>query len=105
MNESGQFDQSSILVRERENIAQQAGYVEDAERVIESCVKSAGIDHVRHCKLANAPETLKYRGFKDIGLVSRQPDESVDWITYSSFLAHTLKHFPLATFDSIHDFE
>jgi hypothetical protein len=81
MNESRQLYEPFVLIRELENVAQQARNVKHTKRVVEAGVQRTWVDHVRHRKLANASEALKHWSLNNVRFVSRQANETVNRIS------------------------
>jgi hypothetical protein len=99
MKQRRQANEALVLIRELEHIAEQPCYVEDPKRVVEPSVESAGVHHVRHCKLPNASKSLKRWSFNDFSFVARQTNEAMYRISYSSLFAHGSKHFCKSSFE------
>jgi hypothetical protein len=61
--------------------------------LIASSDRKPGVHHVRHGKLAYAPEPLKHRSLNDFGLVARQTNEAMYRVPYLSLFTHGSEHF------------
>ena len=80
VQQRGHLDHLALLVAEAEALAEPAGDVAHADRVLEAGVQCAGVDEVGHRQLADPAQALEHRRVDCSPLARRQSNHAMDRI-------------------------